>query len=158
MTDMALKTSWECPWPGCNVVVADKKNKSRHLDKVHGQERRSRGRPRKTIACRTEIDYQTDDSQRASHDQPCELQPHSHQTLPVRHPLNEWYIHQPWYQEIHGKQYHWNRNLFLEKLLRLPRLEDEDAPSEHALASIIKASDLPSKSEADALRALRDRE
>ena len=104
-TNMALEKSWKCPWTGCNVIVADKKNKSRHLDTVHGQTRRPRGRPRKTIACRTETDYQTDDSQRASHDQPCELQPHSHQTLPVRHPLNEWYIHQPWYQEIHGKQY-----------------------------------------------------
>jgi uncharacterized C2H2 Zn-finger protein len=153
---MALKTSWTCPW--CNVIVADKKNKSRHLDNVHGQERRSRGRPRKTIACRTETNYRIDDSQRASHDQPCELQPHSHQTLPVRRPSNEWWTHQPWYQEIRGKQYHWDRNLFLEKLLQLPRLEEQDASSEHALASIIKASDLPSKSEADALRALRDRE
>ena len=155
---MALEKSYKCSWPDCNVTLADKKNKSRHLDSVHGQERRSRGRPRKTIACRTETNYQIDDSQRASHDHPCEIQPYSRQTLPVRHPLNEWYIHQPWYQEIHGKQYHWNRNSFLKKLLQLPCLEDEDAPSEHALASIIKASDLPSKSEADALRALRDRE
>jgi hypothetical protein len=46
----------------------------------------------------------------------------------------------------------------LEKLLQLPRLEDQDVSSEHALASIIKASDLPAKSEMDALRALRDRE
>jgi hypothetical protein len=155
---MALKTSWECPWPGCNVIVADKKNKSRHLDSVHGQERRSRGRPRKTVACRTETNYQIDDSQRASHDHPCEIQPHDNQTLHARLPSNEWYTHQPWYQEIHGKQYHWNRDSFLEKLLQLPRLEDEDASSEYALASIIKASDLPSKNEADALRALRDRE
>jgi hypothetical protein len=66
--------------------------------------------------------------------------------------------HQPWYQEIRGKQYHWDRNSFLEKLLQLPRLEDQDVSSEHALASIIKASDLPAKSEMDALRALRDRE
>lgn len=154
---MALKKSWECPWPGCNKTVADKKNKSRHL-KSHGQIPKPRGRPRKTIACRTEINYQIDISQRASYDQPCELQPHDYQILPVRYPSNEWYAQQPWYQEIHGKQYHWNRNSFLEKLLQLPRLGDEDALSEHALASIIKASDLPSKNEADALRALRDRE
>jgi uncharacterized C2H2 Zn-finger protein len=153
---MALKTSWRCPW--CNVIMADKKNKSRHLDNVHGQERRSRGRPRKAIACHTETNYQIDVSQRASHDQLCELQPHDNQILHARLPSNEWYTHQPWYQEIHGKQYHWNRDSFLEKLLQLPRLEDEDASSEYALASIIKASDLPSKNEADALRALRDRE
>jgi uncharacterized C2H2 Zn-finger protein len=155
---MALKTSWKCPLFGCNVIVADKKNKSRHLNNVHGQERKSRGRPRKAIACRTETSYHIDDSQRASHDQPCELQPHSHQTLPVGRPSNEWWTHQPWYQGIRGKQYHWDRSSFLEKLLRLPRLEEQDASSEHALASIIKASDLPSKSEADALRVLRDRE
>ena len=46
----------------------------------------------------------------------------------------------------------------MEKLLQLPRLGDEDALSEYVLASIIKASDLPSKNEADALRAFRDRE
>ena len=46
----------------------------------------------------------------------------------------------------------------MEKPLRLPRLEEQDASSEHALASIIKASDLPTKSEVDALRTLRDRE
>jgi hypothetical protein len=155
---MALEKSWNCPWTGCNVILTDKKNKSRHLDIVHGQTRTSRGRPRKAIARRPETDYQIDDSQRASHDQPCELRPHSHQTLPVRRPSNEWWTHQLWYQEICGKQYHWDRNSFLEKLLRLPRLEEQDASSEHALASIIKASDLPSKSEADALRALRDRE
>jgi uncharacterized C2H2 Zn-finger protein len=155
---MALEKSWKCPWTGCNVIVADKKNKSRHLDNVHGQKRRPRGRPRKAIACRTETDYQIDDSRHESLDQPCELQPHGHQTLPVGRPSNEWWTHQPWYQEIRGKQYHWNRNTFLEKLLRLPRLGEQDAASEHALASIIKASDLPSKSEADALRALRDRE
>jgi len=155
---MALKKSWKCPWPGCDKTVADEKNKSRHLRLKHGQKPEPRGRPRRTIACRTEINYQIDTSQRASQDQPCELQLHDYQTLPVRNPSNKWYTHQPWYQEIHGKQYHWNRNSFLEKLLQLPRLEDEDAPSEHALASIIKASDLPSKSEVDALRALRDRE
>jgi hypothetical protein len=155
---MALEKSWKCPLTGCNVTVAHGKNISRHLHVVHGEKPKPPGRPRKTIACRTEPNHQIDVSQRASHDQPCEVQPHDHQILPVRHSLNEWYTHQPWYQEIHGKQYHWNRNSFLEKLLQLPRLEDEDAPSEHALASIIKASDLPAKSEADALRALRDRE
>lgn len=155
---MALEKSYKCSWPGCNVTLADKKNKSRHLDIVHGQTRRPRGRPRKAIARRPETDYQIYDSRRASHDQPCELQPHGHQTLPVRRPSNEWWTHQPWYQEIRGKQYHWNRNSFLEKLLQLPRLEDQDVSSEHALASIIKASDLPAKSEVDALRALRDRE
>ena len=155
---MVLEKSWKCPWTGCNVIVADKKNKSRHLDNVHGQKRRPRGRPKKAIACRTEANYQIDDSQRASQDQPCELQPHSHQTLPGRRLLDEWWTHQPWYQEIHGKQYHWDRNSFLEKLLQLPRLEDQDVSSEHALVSIIKASDLPAKSEMDALRALRDRE
>jgi hypothetical protein len=155
---MALEKSWKCPWTGCDVTLTDDKNKSRHLDVVHGQKRRPRGRPRKAIACRTETDYQIDDSRRASLDQPCELQPHRHQTLLVRHPLNEWWTQQPWYQEIRGKQYHWNRNSFLEKLLQLPHLEDQDASSEHALASILKASDLPAKSEVDALRALRDRE
>jgi hypothetical protein len=155
---MALEKSWKCPWTGCDVTLTDDKNKSRHLHVVHGQKRRPRGRPRKAIACRTETDYQIDDSRRASLDQPCELQPHRHQTLLVRHPLNEWWTQQPWYQEIRGKQYHWNRNSFLEKLLQLPHLEDQDASSEHALASILKASDLPAKSEVDALRALRDRE
>jgi hypothetical protein len=123
-----------------------KKNKSRHLDIFHGQTRRPRGRPRKAIVHRPETNYQIYDSGRASHDQPCELQPHGHQNLPVRRLPNELWTQQPWYQEIRGKQYHWDRNSFLEKLLRLPRLEDQDASSEHALASIITASDLPSKS------------
>jgi hypothetical protein len=155
---MALGKSYKCSWPDCNVTLADKKNISRHLDMVHGLARRPRGRPRKVIAHGSETNYQIYDPQRASHDQPCELQPHGHQTLPVMRPSNEWWTHQPWYQEIRRKQYHWDRNSFLEKLLRLPRLEDQDASSEHALASIIKASGLPSKSEVDALRALRDRE
>ena len=154
---MALKEIWECPLTGCNATVADRKNVPRHLRAVHGQKPRPRGRPKKAIACLTETDCPIHDPQRAPHDQPCELQPRD-QILPVRHPLNEWYTHQPWYQEIHGKKYHWNRGSFLEKLLQLPRLEDEDASSEYGLASIIKASDLPSKNEADALRALRDRE
>lgn len=155
---MALEKSWKCPETGCNATVVHRKNISRHLRVGHGQKPKPPGRPRRTIACGTEINYQIDVSQRASHDQLCELQPHDYQILPVRHPSDEWYTHQPWYQEIHGKQYHWNRNSFLEKLLQLPHLKDEDAPSEYALASIIKASDLPSKNEADALRALRDRE
>lgn len=155
---MALKKSYECSVLGCNVTLTDRKNKSRHDYLVHGQTRRPRGRPRKVIAHRTETDYQAYDSGCASHDRPCELQPHDHRTLPVRPPWNEWWTHQPWYQEIRGKQYHWNRNSFLEKLLQLPRLEDREVSSEYALASIMKAGDLPVKSEADALRALRDRE
>jgi hypothetical protein len=155
---MVLEKSYKCSWPGCIVKLADKKNKSRHFDIAHGQARKPRGRPRKAIARRPETGYQIYDSRLASHDQPCELQLHGHQTLPARRPSNEWWTHQPWYQEIRGKQYHWDRNSFLEKLLQLPRLEDQDLSSEHALASIIKASDLPVKSEMDALRALRDRE
>ena len=105
-----------------------------------------------------ETDYHAYNSQRASHNRACELEFYDRQNLPVRPLSDQWWTHQPWYQEIRGKQYHWNRSSFLEKLLQLPRLEDEDVSSEHALASIIKAGDLPAKSEMDALRALRDRE
>lgn len=42
MKNMALEKSYRCSWPGCNVTLADmadKKNKSRHLDIVHGAQR-----------------------------------------------------------------------------------------------------------------------
>ena len=136
---------YQCPQ--CVVTVSRKNNLSRHLFKLHGRHPKPLGRPKKPKS-----DRRPDDPQGTSLGGSRELQ------LPVTLLSNEWWTHQPWYKEIRDKRYYWNSDGFLKKLLQLPRLEDEDISGEHAFARIIDARELPKKSDANALKALQDRE
>lgn len=145
---------YRCTEPGCDATLSHEKNISRHLRMVHRKQTRGRGRPKKIISDLTEshnaVGQHEVTSLRASRGP----QPSSWSTGNSWPSSEEWWAHQ---LGVHGRPYHWNRDGLLQKLLRLPRLGQQGTKSEHGLARIMSASELPTKSEADALLAFHNR-
>lgn len=155
---MHVKARYKCREPDCLKTFAHDKNIPRHLRVVHGKKTRRRGRPPKSSAEEAaESCSVVEESRLAPNDALPEPQPSNRLARTSSSCLDERWTHQPWYQRICGRRYHWNRNGLLEKLLHLPRLEKHATTSEHGLARIMNVGELPTKSEADALQAFRNR-
>lgn len=151
---MPSEKCYRCTELGCNVTFSHEKNICRHLRMVHRKQTRGRGRPKKINSGLTGYHNavgQHDNMPLSASRGP---QPSSCSTGNSWPSSEEWWVHQP---AVHGRPYHWNRDGLLQKLLQLPRLGQQGTKSVHGLARIMSASELPTKSEADALLAFHNR-
>ncbi|KAK4551668.1 hypothetical protein LTR86_010999 [Recurvomyces mirabilis] len=146
---------YPCPQSDCRIRFTDKKNISRHLCTVHGKQARPRGRPKKVSRHWAESGDLSGQIRTEVHDrQDSQLVPNLPHWSAVRLSDN-WWSQQLWYRQICSQRYYWNRNGLLEKLLHLRRLDSPKSSSEGGFVRLLDPRDLPVKSEADALRAVR---
>lgn len=147
-----------CPFfDECQTNITHVNNLARHLRSKHNCPTRPRGGQKKVSQQGIQPAWQQQGSPPILHDLRVPLPPPPRAaSTNITLSLEKW--SEPRYPDISDISYYWNTNGLLKKLLQLPPLDHNEAQSEHEPARFITPSELPQKSEGDALRQFADRQ